>query len=131
MKQLPLVAALIIWASVIACTKQPDPADMAAQTARQYYDYLMQGQYEMFVDGMNQPDSIPDSYREQLITNARMFVGQQQDEHRGIRQIRVVNAKADTAQHVANVFLVFTYGDSTNEEILVPMVLRHGIWYMR
>ena len=60
-----------------------------------------------------------------------MFVGQQQDEHRGIREVRIVNAKADTARHVADVFLVFAYGDSTTEQIVVPMVEQEGVWYMR
>ena len=131
MRRLPFVFILTVLASVVACHSRLEPGDVAAQAAKQYYEYLLQGKYELFVDGMNQPDTIPGSFREQLITNAKMFVGQQKEEHRGIREIRIVNAKADTAKRVANVFLVFTYGDSTNEEIVVPMVMRKGIWYMR
>lgn len=127
-KLLILFAACCLAA---ACTKKPQPEEIVAQTAKTYYERLLQGKYEEFVDGRFQPDSIPAGYREQLIANARMFVGQQQDEHRGIKQIRVANAKADTARHTANVFLVFAYGDSTNEEVVVPMVEHHGVWYMR
>ena len=122
---LPLLTGLV-W----GCAK-PDPADVAAQAAKQYYDYLLEGKYEAFVDGKFRPDSIPGSYRDQLIMNMKMFIGQQEREHRGIKETRVVNAEADTARHEANVFLVFCYGDSTVEEVLVPMVESKGIWYLR
>lgn len=111
--------------------KGPGPGEVAAQTAKVYYEYLLQGKYDQFVDGRYQPDSIPDTYREQLITNARMFAGQMNDEHQGLKAVHVANGEADTARHVANAFLVFTYGDKTTEEVVVPMVEREGVWYMR
>ena len=110
---------------------RPDPADVAAQAAKQYYDYLLEGKYDAYVDGQYRPDSIPESYRAQLIMNAKMFMGQQQREHRGIKETRIVNAVADTARHEANVFLVFCYGDSTTEEVCVPMVEQNGLWQLR
>ena len=128
-----LSAVLIVSCQllIVNCSTRPDPADVAAQTAKQYYDYLLEGKYEAFIDGQYRPDSIPGSYREQLIMNAKMFMGQQQREHRGIKETRIVNAEADTARHEANVFMVFCYGDSTTEEVLVPMVENKGIWYLR
>ncbi|MCI6550002.1 MAG: hypothetical protein MR450_03970 [Prevotella sp.] len=131
MRWLPVSFILSLLLTLVACSREIDPGDIAAQAAKQYYEYLLEGKYDLFVDGMNQPDTIPGSYREQLITNAKMFVGQQKEEHRGIREVRVVSAEADTARRVANVFIVFAYGDSTSEEVLVPMVLRKGVWYMR
>ncbi len=35
-------------------------------------------------------------------------------------RLNVLNAKADTARHVADVFLQVAYGDSTKEQIVVP-----------
>ena len=120
----------LLAAIVVACSKV-NPADKAALAAKQYYDYLLEGKYEAFIEGHYMPDSIPQSYRQGLVTNAKMFVGQQQREHRGIKETRVVNAEADTALHTANVFLVFTYGDSTSEEVNIPMIESKGIWYLR
>ena len=114
-----------------ACSAGPSPSDMAAQAAKVYYEYLLKGDYAAFIDGHYRPDSIPRSYREQLITNAKMFVGQQQTEHRGLKGVCIVRAKADTALHVASVFMMFAYGDSTNEEVLIPMVEHKGVWYLR
>jgi hypothetical protein len=121
----------IVLLMSMSCNRGPQPADIAAKAAKDYYDKLIGGKYEEFVHGMNMPYAIPDSYREQLVTNAKMFIGQQKEEHRGLREVRIVNAVADTTKHSANVFLVFCYGDSTNNEVVVPMVERKGVWYMR
>ena len=115
----------------VACSSGPDPGEVAAQAAKEYYTQLLAGKYEHYVDGFYRPDSIPVSYRRQLIDNAKMFVGQQKAERRGILDVRVVNAVADTTKRSANVFLIFAYGDSTSEEVVVPMVLHRGVWYMR
>ena len=122
---------VIVFFVFMGCSSKPDADILAGETAKQYYDYLLEGKYEEWVDGHYQPERIPEGYRAQLVTNARMFMRQQQREHGGIREVRVVNAKADTASHRADVFMVFIYGDSTNEETLVPMVEDKGLWYLR
>ncbi len=108
-----------------------DPAEVASAAAKEYYKLLLEGKYDEYVDGFYRPDSIPGSYRSQLIDNAKMFMAQQKEERRGLLDVRVVSAKVDTSLHVANVFLILSYGDSTNEEIVVPMVEQKGVWYMR
>lgn len=129
MRKLLYIALLM---AVAACTsKGVDQGEVAARAAKQYYDYLLQGDYASFVDGHFRHDSIPDTYREQLIANAKMYMNQQTVEHRGIKDVHIVQVKADTEKHAANVFLVFAYGDSTNEEIVVPMVENKGVWYLR
>ena len=64
-------------------------------------------------------------------TLAELKASQQQAQHRGIREVRVSNAKTDTAQKYTAVFLVLCFGDSTNEEVVVPMVEREGRWRMK
>lgn len=107
------------------------PAQVAANAAKVYYEQLLQGDYGAFVDGRYQPNRLPQGFREQLVANAKMFIGQQEKEHKGIKTVVVTDAKADTASHVANAFLTFVYGDGTKEEVLVPMVESKGVWYMR
>ena len=126
-KLLYLFVAMVI----VACTSSPDEGEVAARAAKEYYGYLLQGNIASFVDGHYRPDSIPDTYREQLITNTKMYVNQQNEEHRGIKDIRIVDAKTDMQKHAANVFLVLSFGDSTSEEIVVPMVESGGVWYLR
>lgn len=128
-----LFFCLILCPALVGCggTDGPHPEQVAARAAKVYYDELLKGHYEQFVDGRYQPDSIPQSYREQLVTNAKMFVGQQKEEHRGIQEVRIADAKADTVKHVAEVYLTLVYGDSTKEQVVVPMVEEKGVWYMR
>ena len=130
MKNLLLIAfglCALCW----SCRQAPKPEEIAAQTAKAYYELLVAGKYDQFVDGRYMPDSIPASYREQLIANAKMFMGEQETAHKGLKQVRVVSAKTDTAENIADVFLLFVYGDSTTEEVLVPMIEHLGIWYTR
>ena len=115
-----------------SCKKEsPDPGYYAGIAAKGYYDLLLEGKYQDYVDGFNMPNKISEGYRSQLLVNAQMFVEQQNEEHKGMKKVSVLSAKADTAHHVADVFLAVTYGDSTKEQIVVPMVQVKNRWKMR
>ena len=129
-KQIFTLAA-VVAVLFAACGHEPKSDDVVAQTAKVYYDHLLHGKYDHFVDGTYRPDSIPASYREQLIANARMYVAQQQTERGGICGVAAVGAQVDTARHQANAYVMLTFGDSTREQIVVPMVCHDGVWYMR
>ena len=72
-RKLIFTLAAVVAVLFVACSPEPKSDDVVAQTAKVYYDHLLHGQYDHFVDGTYRPDSIPDSYREQLIANARMY----------------------------------------------------------
>lgn len=132
MKKFLFFMILSIGLVFASCKKEtPDPGYFAGIAAKGYYDLLLEGKYNDFVAGYNQPNRIPKGYHEQLLLNARMFMEQQQEEHKGLAGIHVLHAKADTTRHVADVFLQMVYGDSTKEQVVVPMVLVHGDWKMR
>lgn len=114
-----------------SCSKEIDQGEVAARVAKQYYDTLLEGNYEAFVDGTYKQDSIPKRYKELLIDNAKMFIEQQQDEHKGIKEVRIIRYKADTVAKTADVFLLFVYGDSTSEQTIIPMIKSKGNWMMK
>ena len=124
---------ILLFVSVLfSCgSKKNDPGEIVGKTAKIYYDYLLNGNYDAFVAGMNQPERIPDNYREQLVANAKMFIGQQNEEHSGIKKVDVSSAKADTINKTSEAYLILTYGDKSTEQVAVPMVKRKGVWYMR
>ena len=122
--------SILVVMALVDCSK-PNPSEVVGQTAKLYYDYLLQGRYNAFVDCMNFADSIPEQYRSQLVDNAKMYMAQQKQEHKGIQEIGVLKASVDTTKHTANVFLSFSYHDGTTEQVLVPMVEKNGVWYMR
>jgi len=123
---------LLLITILFSCGSQKkDPSEIVGKTAKIYYDYLLNSDYNAFVDGMNQPESIPNNYREQLVANAKMFIGQQKEDHGGIKKIAVSAAKADTIHNTGDAYLLLTYGDNTTEQVVVPMVKRKGVWFMR
>ena len=110
------------------------PEEMASLAAKGYYEHLMRGEYRQFLEGKYfvPLDTIGTIDRmEEHEVNLRQFMAQQEKEHHGIREVRISNAKTDTVQKVTNVFLVLCYGDSINEEVVVPMVEREGKWRMK
>ena len=110
----------------------PTAEEMASLAAKGYYEHLIHGEYEQFLQGKAGLNKHPEEeYWNQLRDNCYQFVHQQEQAHHGIHEVRVVNAKTDTLQKYTNVFMMLCFGDSTNEEIVVPMVERDGRWYMR
>ena len=124
---LAFILALLLF---MACAN-PSPEEMASIAAKGYYNHLVNGEYEVFLEGKEGADSLPDDYREQLLTSYRQFMAQQNRDHHGILDIRISNAVTDTVLQYTNVFLVLCFGDSVNEEIVVPMVERNGNWRMK
>lgn len=134
MKHRYCVCLIVLSAMLlIACGGKSDdnPSEMVGRTAKLYYDNLLHGRYDVFVDGFYRPDSIPGSYRSQLIDNARMYVAQMNDDHHGLARVDLIRATADTARNEGRAFLLLCFADSTREEIVVPMVRVEKLWMMR
>jgi hypothetical protein len=125
-----LLWAIVALLIVVACSG-PTPEELASLAAKGYYDHLIHGEYEQFLEGKNGADSLPDGYREQLLASYRQFMAQQENAHHGIREVRISRASTDTLLHYTNVFLVLCYGDSVNEEIVVPMIEQDKGWRMK
>ncbi len=106
-------------------------ACVALNAAKVYYDYLLHGDCAAYVDGFYRPDSIPESYREQLIVSAKQYVGQMKTDHQGLVSVEAAGARIDTAKHVGEAYLMLGFGDKTKEEIVVPLVLHNGNWMLR
>ena len=118
-----------------ACSDQRSDAEKALETARQTaensYQALLDGHYDQFLANRAGGDSLPESYREQLITTYKQFAATQQEQHGGIRSFNVSNARIDSTQQIIQVFLMLNYADSTREEIVIPMVEHNGVWKMK
>ena len=137
------VGLLLLVLSLSSCKEEnSNQADLAAETAKAYYEQLLNGDIAAFVEGTAMHVEVVPSYREQLETNMKMFLGQQERDHKGIKSVKKVKGTLtcptdaegmpkDTAHLSANAFLIFNYGDNTSEQVVVPLVRVNGIWLMR
>lgn len=123
---------MIIAALVMAsCGKEKKADTAAADAAGMYYNKLIDGDYESFVAGMYFSDSIPAGYREQLVSNAKMFMYEQGKAHGGVDTAFALRQQRDSAATTAEVFMSIVFNDSSREEIVVPMIEENGFWFMR
>ena len=99
--------------------------------AQESYESLLNGDYETFLNNRADMEDAPASFREQLLVAYKQFIRQQQESHEGITSFTASRAQMDTTLQLMQVFLLVNYADSTQEEILVPMVERNGEWKMK
>ena len=143
-KHLAFFCFFISFMILAACSSEVSQEKRAQTTAQKYYEQLVAGDYNSFVEGslMGQ-DSVPEVYKSQMLLNAQMFMERMQTEHRGIKSVKPLRATVDTIklrvanepeavkEIVAQAYLSLGFADSTKEEIVVPMVLKNDIWYIR
>ena len=127
MRKLISIVVLVI---VAACST-PTKEELASLAAKGYYQHLIDGDYDHFLEGRVMADSLPDDYRSQLIDGYAQFLAQQQKARGGINEVRISRAFTDSTQQYTSVLLVLCYGDSTTEEVVVPMVEHNGRWMMK
>lgn len=113
--------------SLTSC-EQPSKEELASLAAKGYYEHLIHGEYDKYLEGK---DSLPANYHAQMLDNLKMFKAEQEKAHGGICEVQVSQVRKDTLVNYTSVFLLLTFGDSTKEEIIVPMVERNGRWRMR
>ena len=130
MKCKSAVVACIIAVLLLSCAGST-PEEQAAAAAKEYYDQLLRGDEEAFLNGKAGADSLPDDYRRELLAVYQHHLAKMQREHGGISEVRISNARSDTTLHLTHAFLLLCFGDSTREEITVPMVECDGIWMMK
>ena len=116
--------------SLFTACSSPTKEELASLAAKGYYQHLIDGDYDHFLEGRQFADSLPADYRSQLIDGYSQFMAQQQARG-GIREVRISRAFTDSTQQYTSVFLMLCYGDSTTEEVVVPMAERNGRWMMK
>ena len=132
MRRLIYALMLVAVVAIVACSKKTGGDNKAAAYfAKGYYERLIEGNYEGYVDALNYPDSIPSSYRRQLVLNAKLFTDKQKSIHGGWVGVEIAGCVIDSLSPTAQAILNLCYADSTREKVVVPMVERDGRWYIR
>ena len=133
MKKCKFWLTLLSLALVVSCSdekkveKHSKPEDVVLAA----YNNLIKGEYEKYVMNVQSCDSITEKYRKSLIIAAKQFMAKEKEEKGGITGVSVVNTKTNEAGTYSLVMLTLTYGDSTSEEVAVPVVKVDGSWRLR
>ena len=126
-----LLIGIILMAASCGKSEKTDDGMIAAHAAKLYYENLIRGKGDQFLDGTDMPDMIPDDYRRQLLKNFEQFCVRQKEEHKGIDSVSINHAEFFEKDSTASVFLLLHFGDSTTEQIVVPMLKKKGLGIMR
>lgn len=114
-----------VWMSCSGNTEK-EAVDKAALL---YYTHLIEGRYEDYVAAIAYSDSMTEGYRSQMVDLTAQYAAREKKLRGGFSSVRVLG---DTiAGEVANVFLEVVFGDSTREEIALPMVKCGDVWKMQ
>ena len=130
MRKLVYFVLLVFLAQWAACSS-PTREELASLAAKGYYQHLIEGDFDHFLEGRVMADSLPDDYRSQLIDGYSQFLAQQVNARGGINEVRISRAYTDSTQQYTSVLLMLCYADSTTEEAVVPMVEHNGRWMMK
>lgn len=108
----------------------------AATAAQKYYELLSKGDAIRFMEGKAGVENLPADYCEQLLKAIENYHKDIQEKHGGLNDVRIsdnTSLLADTThvEQEVKAFLILCYGDSTQEEIVVPMVEVDGEWRMK
>lgn len=128
-----LLSVVIATAVLSACSWNKSPEEEAAKAALAYYHSLLEDSPEDFLQGRVGADSLPDQYRAQLLQTYRHFMAEMEEKHGGIREVSISAnvGRRDSTLNLTYAFLMLEFGDSTQEEITVPMVEVDGEWKMK
>ncbi len=128
-----LVYIAIAFVAFSACTKELSAEEKAAEAAQSYYQLLKDSNVEMFLQGKAGIDSLPAGYRKQMVEVYEQYLTEVKEKHNGINEVRISEnvARYDTSKKFVYAFLMVCFGDSTQEEITVPMVENNGKWIMK
>ena len=134
MRKQILHSSFFILNLIALCACSSTPEEQAARAARGYYQCLVvDDRPEEFLQGKANADSLPDSYRAQLLKAINQYRAEMLDKHNGLNEVQVSDnvARHDTSLNLTYAFLLLCYGDSSEEEITVPMVEHDGQWLMK
>ena len=134
----PALPSLLLALALSSCTSELTPEERtqralkaAGKEAATAFYYLRKADYNQFLSLRAGMDTIPESYREELIDAIKQHMQQLKEKHNGITSYKISNARMDSTLNLAQIFILLELGDNTQEEIVVPMIEHNGRWMMK
>ncbi len=128
-----VVSALTVLA--ISCSSEKKDGFVEKATPSEIvetaYNYLIKGEYEQYLLCVQSYDSIPERYHKSLINVLKQAAENEKKERNGIANVKAIAENTNEKDTYSVVRVDITYGDSTKEEIAVPVVKFNGKWRLK
>lgn len=132
-----VACAAAFLAGLAACSgakaeEEPDPHVLLEVDVEAMYDTYIRGDYAAYVSQMESLDDKPESYRKQMADLMKQRHRQQEEDHNGgPAACHVKDLKINHEGRYCEAYIVVTYKDSTEEEILLPLVFKNEKWRLK
>ena len=126
-----LLAFLLLLGGFASCGKGLSAEVQAAAAAEKYYQALYDNHTGDFLKGCAGADSMPAAYCEELLACYERHLTKVNGQHQGVSSVHATRVQMDETLQVMQVYLLLCFGDSTQEEIVVPMVKQDEEWKMK
>lgn len=124
-KLLYLITTLTLLA-FIACSKDKSACD----AAEKYYGYLIKGDVERYVRSLHNYDELDEAYRSQLCDMFAQYLERERQLRKGIVAAKAVrDSLIDSLQSL--VFVEIEFGDSTREQVILPLLRTEKGWKLK
>ena len=123
-----LIACCLLFVVFFVCSCGQYTHKAARKAAEEFYTMLIEGNYQGFVDGYANAESLPEGYRSQLVDAVAQLMATER-----MRNLTGVVATKDSLleDSAAYVMLQLNYCDSTSEQVELPLILMEDGWRMK
>jgi len=129
-----------LWLLAVGCSSGLTDEQLAADAALSYYNRLLEGYPDGFLAGKAGYDAMSKDECRQLVKANEQYLADMGKKHGGVLSVCVSGnvGRRDSLPGtdgkyvpVVYAFLLLSFNDSTQEEIVVPMVWNNGEWQMK
>ena len=122
-----LFVLALVLTLMVSCKREASAPQAAAE---RYYGYLAKGDVDAYMRGMADYDQLPEEYRSQLRDMFLQYLDHERQERNGILSAKALRDTLVTPSE-SHVFLEVQFGDSTCEQVSLPLVLTDKGWRMK
>ncbi len=112
-----------------SCNGDGEQEQITVGDVEDVYKLYVNGDYEEYVNNMYSCRTKPESYKQAMVAFHRQHAEEQAACGKQVRSFSVERVTMHNEGHMAQVYLHVCYADSTEEEILFPMVQADGNWW--
>ena len=132
-KRSPLFA-LLLSLLLAACSSSNSGDGLQPPSAKEvmeYYELYRSGNYAEYVKAMQSCDDKPADFCKQMADALKQHAARIKEEKGGTVGAEFLRTELHAEHSAADAYLSVTYGDSTKEEVILPLVFCQDKWRLK